>query len=315
LETKVIYRRFNMKLSSKQSFTFYTLVFLVAGLSIVSIFEARVWAERDLKFTNASIQGDYASFGIGLGGMSPNASAGMLSFDGEGVVTGTEFLNQPGPSFPERRYDVLPVEGTYEVDPRGTGVVLEKGTDKLLFRFQIAKATVINDIKIAREITLLPLDLVDETGNLILSVATKLPGRGEFSLATLKGTYAFRGSGQGGQAPESGIGIVRFDGEGNASAFDILNLPGASSDEREILRFTFEATYVVDENGFGTITPISGPGEAFLVIRKAEIINGVKVAREFSIIINNLSNFGNLVTDDFVRTGSDDIQETANEEE
>jgi hypothetical protein len=315
LGIKVLYRRFNMKLSSKQFFTFYTLVFFVAGLSIVSRFEARAWAERVLKFTNASIQGDYASFGIGLGGTSPNASAGMLSFDGEGVVTGTEFLNQPGPSFPERRYDVLPVEGTYEVDPRGTGVVLEKGTDKLLFRFQIAKVTVIDDIKIAREITLLPLDLIDETGNLILSVATKLPGRGEFSLATLKGTYAFRGNGQGGQAPESGIGTVRFDGKGNASAFDILNLPGATSDERQILRFSFEATYVVDENGFGTITPTSGPGEAFLVIRKAEVINGVKVAREFSIIINNLSNFGNLVTDDFVRTGSDDIQKTANEKE
>jgi hypothetical protein len=304
-----------MRLSSQQFSNFYPLVFLVVGLSIVPMFEESAWAERDLEFTNASIQGDYASFGVGLGGTSPNASAGMLTFDGKGVVTGTEFLNQPGSSSPERRYDVLPIEGTYEVDPRGTGVVLEKGTDKLLFRFQIAKATVIHDIKIAREITLLPLDLIDETGNLILSVATKLPGRGEFSLATLKGTYAFRGIGQGGQLPESGIGIVRFDGEGNASAFDILNLPGASPDEREILRFSFEATYVVDENGFGTITPISGPGEAFLVIRKAEVINGVKVAREFSIIINNLSNFGNLVTDDFVRTGSDDMRKTANEKE
>jgi hypothetical protein len=304
-----------MRLSSQQFSNFCPLVFLVVGLSIIPMFEESAWAERDLEFTNASIQGDYASFGVGLGGTSPNASAGMLTFDGKGVVTGTEFLNQPGSSFPARRYDVLPIEGTYEVDPRGTGVVLEKGTDKLLFRFQIAKATVINDIKIAREITLLPLDLIDETGNLILSVATKLPGRGEFSLATLKGTYAFRGIGQGGQVPESGIGIVRFDGEGNASAFDILNLPGASPDEREILRFSFEATYVVDENGFGTITPISGPGEAFLVIRKAEVINGVKVAREFSIIINNLSNFGNLVTDDFVRTGSDDMQKTANEKE
>jgi hypothetical protein len=304
-----------MRIFSRRFFTVCILAFLAVGLSVTSMLEESAWAERDVEFTNASIQGDYASFGIGVGGTSPNASAGMLTFDGKGSVTGTEYLNQPGFSFPERRYDVLPLEGTYEVDPRGTGVILGKGTDKLLFRFQIAKATLIDDIKMAREITLLPLELVDETGNLVLSVATRLPGRGEFSLATLKGTYAFRGNGQGGQAPESGIGTVRFDGEGNASAFDILNLPGPSSDERVVLRFSFEATYIVDENGFGTITPTSGTGDAFLVVRKAEVINGVKVAREFSIIINNLSNFGNLVTDDFVRIGSNDVQKTPDEKE
>jgi hypothetical protein len=298
-------RRFEMKVTIKPFAQLYLLVLLGLGLSLIFIRNERAWADADLEFTKASLKGDYASFGTGLGGMSPNASAGMLTFDGKGFVTVTEFLNQPGSSFPERQYDVSFIGGTYEVDPRGTGVILERGTDKILFSFIIIKAVLTGRTKIAGEISLIPLNLVSETGNLILYTATKLPNKGEFSLASLKGTYAFRGNGQGGQTPEAGIGRVIFDGKGNATSFDILNLPVNCLEERQILRFSFEAFYVVNESGFGSIIPQGVMGEALLVIRKAEVMNGIKVAQELSIIINDLSFCGNLVTDTLIRISSD----------
>jgi hypothetical protein len=268
------------------------------GGFLITSFGRKLPDKMDVEFTNASIEGDFAFTGIGRGGNTANASAGVIHFNGKGVITGIENLNQPGTSFRERRYDVFPIKGTYEVEPRGTGIIREGDTGEVHLRILITQSIVNKDgKKIAQEITFLPLNLIEETGNLVVSVATKLPNQGKFTQASLYGTYAFSGRGRDGQAPEAGIGMIRFDGKGNASAFDILNLPGQPFGERVVARFPFEATYVVEDNGLGTVTPKQGGGEALFVIKKAKVVKGVKVATEIGLIINGLSDAGNLVTD------------------
>ena len=53
----------------------------------------------------------------------------------------------------------------------------------------------------------------------------------------------------------------------------------------------------MNENGTGTTTLITGDASNF-VITKAEVVNGINIAKEFFFILTNLDpSAGNLITD------------------
>ena len=74
---------------------------------------------------------------------------------------------------------------------------------------------------------------------------------GGFDLASLKGSYASRETGDG--HVSAGLGIVTYDGEGNSTRRFTVNAPDGAGG-RQILIFTAAGTYTVNEDGTGVAT-------------------------------------------------------------
>jgi hypothetical protein len=245
------------------------------------------------EFTNASLKGTYATAITGHGGQAPTAGVGMLTFDGQGKVSGFQILNLPEFSFGERTLVKLVFEGSYTVDKDGFG----RGTTKKIFpdgsidetNFILAIAKTEID-KVAKEVFFILEDLEPTTGNLITFVATRFPDEGEFSLASLQGTFSFNGITQGGQVFSAGIGLITFDGKGKYSGVDVLNIPGTSFGKRNITKSPFEGTYKMTEGGIYSAISTPSQSEAIFFITQTKIVNCVKVAQEYFYIVpsNNL---------------------------
>jgi len=142
------------------------------------------------------------------------------------------------------------------------------------------------------------------TGLLLMTVNTASAQAGEgFTNASLKGDYATVNIGRGGYLPQVGISVASYDGKGNFSGISTQSIPGPDNRARVFLKTTFNGTYAVDANGTGTgsITTNLPDGSKHQVnivfaITAAEMLDGVKIATEFSFIHETLSLTGNLFT-------------------
>jgi hypothetical protein len=245
------------------------------------------------EFTNASLKGTHAVAISGQGGYAPTAGVGMLTFDGKGNVSGFQLLNLPGFSFGERTLVKSCLKGTYTVDKDGFGsgttkITLPDGSNReTSFVLGIGKAKA---DRVAEEVFFILQDLEPTTGNLITFITNKLIDEGEFSPASLKGTFSFNGITKGGQIFNAGIGLITFDGKGKYSGADTLNIPGNSFDQRKITKSPFEGTYQMIEGGIYSAISTPSQSEAIFLITKAKIVNGIKVAQEYFYIVpsNNL---------------------------
>ncbi len=232
------------------------------------------------QFDTASFKGNYAISCVPEGGHAQSASIGVLTFDGNGRVSGSMMTNLPGARFGERMQLDSSIEGTYVVDDDGSGFgsltasstaadgVRQDITAVLL----ISKAEVVGGAKIAQEASIM-VDAVDpRTGGLGIILASRHPDEGEFSLASFSGTYGGPGWGRGGQTPASaiGIGAVHFDGNGNFTAVDVQNLPGATFLERRRLsQDTPNGQYTLDKDGRGMVSREGA--HAHFVVTKAKV--------------------------------------------
>lgn len=72
-----------------------------------------------------------------------------------------------------------------------------------------------------------------------------------FDLASLKGSYGSRETGDG--HVSAGLGIVTYDGEGNSTRKFTVNAPDGAGG-RQILVFTAVGTYNVNDDGTGVAT-------------------------------------------------------------
>ena len=258
------------------------------------------------QFTNASLAGTYALVGMGRAGQTQTASIGILSFDGNGNVSGSGIRNSPGTAFGTAVLEKASFKGTYKVDEDGSGYgstnmisTMSDGSGREIQTiFLITKAELVGDVKIAQEVSLMQETLDPVSGSLIMYSATRHPDGGRFSLASFKGTY-------GGPAlavaikflaTAIGVGAVNFDGNGGFTAVDIQNLPANLFNERRSVTFdTPEGRYIVNEDGTGTI--IGQNGQAVLVITKAKVVDDIKVCLEYFFVTNDLlPPTGNLVT-------------------
>ena len=237
----------------------------------------------DSVFTTKSLNGTYSVTSTGRGGQAAQASLGISIYNGDGTFSGSIKTNLPGNLFGERIIREGNFEGTYTVNPDGTGTATTPVSESI---FVITK-TITNKqgIKVAQEATFITKDLEPPTGNLVTVTIKRLPDEGKFNQSSLKGLYSLRGTGQGGLFPVDGVGSIAFDGEGKSSGPFKQNIRGASFSERAFYDLVLSNNYTVNPDGTGNLIPPAGPdGEADFVITKAKVVDGVKVATEFFFI-------------------------------
>jgi hypothetical protein len=257
-------------------------------------------------FIEASLEGAYAVASVSQGGHGESAAIGVFRFDGNGSFTGAITVNGVGQLFGERLVMTASLDGTYVVDDNGSGYGSTRATVSFAGGFArevtstllITKAEAGERNRVAQELALMEDGLEPVTGALNMVQAIRHPDGGEFSVASFRGTYGGPGIGRGGQTPASaiGIGAVNFDGEGHFTAVDIQNLPGTGFRERRNVSFdTSDGHYTVNPDGTGMI--IAPGGQAHLVVTRARVEGGIKVALEYFFVTNDLHPpTGNLVT-------------------
>jgi hypothetical protein len=163
-------------------------------------------------FTNASVKGSYAVSSIGQGGQAASAMLGVLTFDGNGRVSGTTMSNLPGAPFGNRVQAQASVEGTYVVDDNGSGygststISTQSDGSRLdtSATLLITKADRLNGALIALELAIMENAADTRTGALNMVLGIRRPDEGKFSLASFSGTYGGPGIGQGRSPPECG---------------------------------------------------------------------------------------------------------------
>ena len=239
-------------------------------------------------FVAASLNGLYGGKVIGRGGPTQQITAAVLKFNGEGRLNGSGVINLPGQVYGQRIFQPAPFVGTYVVQPNGLGTTHDGGDSY----FVITKSKLMNGVKVATEFALIVKEL-QPTGNLVTAIFTRLPDQGQFSVASLRGTYASNAIGYGGQMPEAGVGTFTFDGTGVFSTSFFQNIPGSTAFTRQIFEGkNIIGSYTVDANGLGQTlfpNPTGGIGESALVVTKASVRNNVKVAEEFFLIVKDYS--------------------------
>lgn len=257
-------------------------------------------------FTNASLNGAYAVTCISQAGFGASGSLGVYRFDGAGRFSGTIIINGVGALFGQRRIMTAEINGTYVIDDNGSGygsaratvVVAESFAHEVTSTVLITRAEAMGGQTIAQEICLMEDGVEPVTGGLNMVQAIRHPDDGAFSLSSFRGTYGGPGIGRGGLTPASaiGIGAVNFRGDGNFTAVDIQNLPGAGFAERRNATFDTEnGRYTVNPDGTGMI--IAPGGQAHLVITRAKVVDGVRVCLEYFFLTNDAHPpTGNLVT-------------------
>ncbi len=249
------------------------------------------------QFDTASLRGNYAIRCVPEGGHAPSASIGVLTFDGHGRVSGSMMTNLPGARFGERMQLDASIEGTYAVDEDGSGfgsltatsTAADGVTQDITAVLLISKAEIVGDAKVAQEASIM-VDAVDpRTGGVSIIMASRHPDEGEFSWASLSGTYGGPGWGRGGQTPSSaiGIGAVHFDGNGNFTALDVQNLPGVTFLERRRLsQDTPNGRYTLGKDGRGTVSREGA--QAHFVVTRAKVSGNVRIVLEYFFITDDL---------------------------
>jgi hypothetical protein len=246
------------------------------------------------RFTNASLNGNYAVFNIGRGGDSPQAGVSVARYDGKGTFSGVTIQDVPGPSFGVRVFVRASFTGNYTINPdaRGTGTItttLPDGSkEEVNTALVITKTTKANEAEVAEEFSFMHEQLGSRTGGLMTLNATRLPDGGKFTNGTLKGNYAYTLIGEGGPLPQSGLGVMTYDGVGSFSGTATVNIPGTSLRERRFVTAPFVRPYAVNPDGTGTATP-PGESDIVFVVTRADVIGDTKLAEEVFFIVRELN--------------------------
>jgi hypothetical protein len=107
------------------------------------------------KYTLATICGNYSA--IATYGANIARALGTETMDGQGNLTGSALVNQPGPNN-TRAITSIGLAGTYVVNPDGTGKMVLKvtleggGSASVTEDFVITKVKVVDGMRIASEI-------------------------------------------------------------------------------------------------------------------------------------------------------------------
>jgi hypothetical protein len=81
---------------------------------------------------------------------------------------------------------------------------------------------------------------------------------------------------------------MTYDGEGRFTGNATVNLPGRSYGERAFVSAPFVRPYTVNADGTGTATP-PGESDIVFVITKADVVGGVKLAKEVFFIVREIN--------------------------
>jgi hypothetical protein len=148
-------------------------VLVLGSLATIS---SSVYAQQDHgavsrgKYTLASVCGDYAA--VATYGANVARALGHEEMDGRGKLTGSAIVNQPGPNNTTRSITSIGLDGTYTVNPDGSGsmiltITLPGGTTASVTEdFIITKSKMIDGVEIATEIQdaqQVPSAVIDES--------------------------------------------------------------------------------------------------------------------------------------------------------
>ena len=121
------------------------------------------------EFNNDSLRGRYIGASISQGGQAVAAGFGVLTYDGNGAFSESNIANIQGQSFRDRQVITGSDQGTYVVNPDGTGTIAGGGVV-----FVITRAKLTDGVAIAEEYAFFVRDLVPATGVLFTGVTRKL---------------------------------------------------------------------------------------------------------------------------------------------
>jgi hypothetical protein len=194
-------------------------------------------------YSKASLKGSY-SFLTNLWTANTStdqiAMVGVLAFDGAGNVSGSYT------SISLQVFQTGTLGGTYTVNSNGTGTITFTTGSTAQFAINLDSTAA----KVAHGVQLLQ---TNDSNNEIVSGAAVLQSTTAetYSVADLKGDFAFQwnlwtAAVSGYQA--SDLGMITFDGKGNANAWSTIVAGGTSFTK------TLTGTYTVNSDGSGTIT-------------------------------------------------------------
>ena len=119
-------------------------------------------------YANGSLKGRYVGASISHGGQAVAAGFGALRYDGDGGFSETNVANVQGQSFRDRQVISGSDQGTYAVNPDGTGTVAGGVV------FVVTRARLTNGVALAEEYAFVVRDLVPATGILFTGVTRRL---------------------------------------------------------------------------------------------------------------------------------------------
>lgn len=112
---------------------------------------------------------------------------------------------------------------------------------------------------------------------------------GDFTTASIQGTFALSTIGRGGRDAFAALGVLRFDGHGDVSGSFIENRPADRYGERTIVNVPYRATCRVNPNGIGALLLAeTSEDDAILAIRHVAAGDGRLVVAELSLVFLRL---------------------------
>lgn len=268
--------------------------FAVSAFALLAIVADIEGARAVEQFSNASLIGNYAVANIGHGGHTPQAGVSVATYDGKGSFSGFTIQDLAGHTFRDRVFVRAPFAGTYSISEsgEGTGTITTTMPDgskhDVIIAMVITKSTKKDGAEVAEEFAFMHEQLLPTSANLLTLQATRLPDDGKFTNASLKGEYAYTLLGHGGAVPQAGLGLMNYDGKGRFTGNATVNLPGRSYGERAFVSAPFVRPYTVNADGTGTATP-PGESDIVFVITKADVVEGVKIAKEVFFIVREIN--------------------------
>lgn len=278
---------------------FSTLWWLGCGLLVLAATEVTAWDQQG--FSNKSLKGRYSSMGIGRGGVVPAAGMTTIIADGKGNFAGKTVFNRPKGGYGDRKVVTFPIEGTYEVGTDGAGtieIVPPKDIGEVQSgHFMVTQARINGHPKrrLATEVAFVLDELLPNAFALQTATLKRMSGRGKFSNASLKGTYASMGIGRGGVTPAAGMTTITADGRGTFVGKTIFNRPDGEYGERAVVTFPIKGKYHVKKDGTGTLKIFLPPdigetqsGHFMITQARAEGHYKKRLATELFFILDEL---------------------------
>ncbi len=112
---------------------------------------------------------------------------------------------------------------------------------------------------------------------------------GDFTTASIRGTFALSAVGRGGNAAFAALGVLKFDGEGNVSGKFTENRPAERYGERSLVDVSYRATCTVNTDGVGAlILAETGEEDAILAIRHVSADGERRAADELALVFRRL---------------------------
>jgi hypothetical protein len=175
---------------------------------------------------------------------------GVMNFDGAGNVTGSVTFQRGSTSTKAAATSVAPLIGTYSSNPDGTGSVTVTLGGVLTFTF----AMVITDG--GQGFQLVGTNLVggDASGEVADGFARAVYA------GSLKGSYGFQLNNS--PVPAGTIGVVTFDGAGNAAVSFTSVGVGNDPNQPPVMSGTQTGTYSINPDGSGTINLAAAAGQS-----------------------------------------------------